>query len=197
MAAEKLTRDTLMGLEQYAEERTEFRRKVMAHKAKRRAHIGDNATFIFEDRLTMQYQVQEMLRIERIFEAAGIEEELGAYNPLIPDGDNWKATFQVEFDDPKERAERLTQLIGIEDRVWVRAGVDGERVYAIADEDLDRATEEKTSAVHFLRFQLDASFIQALKGGAVLAMGIDHANYDHALEPVPDHLRESLLADLD
>ncbi len=196
MAAEKLSRDTLMSLEQYAEERSEFRRKVLAHKAKRRAHIGAHATLIFEDHMTMQYQVQEMLRIERIFEAAGIEEELSAYNPLIPDGDNWKATFQVEFDDPKERAERLSGMIGIEDRVWVRAG-DGERVYAIADEDLDRENEEKTSAVHFLRFQLDGHFINALKGGASLAMGIDHANYSAALEPAPDHLREALLADLD
>ncbi|MEM9387390.1 MAG: DUF3501 family protein [Pseudomonadota bacterium] len=197
MAAEKLTRDVLMGLEQYAKARTEFRRQVMAHKARRRAHLGEHATFIFEDQLTMRYQVQEMLRIGRIFEAAGIEAELSAYNPLIPDGDNWKATFHLEFDDPRQRAKRLMRLIGIEDRVWVRAGDDGERVYAIADEDLDRAARKKTCAVHFLRFQLDAHFVQALKGGASLAMGIDHPHYAEALEPVPAHLRESLLADLD
>lgn len=196
MAAHELTRDDLMTLEDYASRRPAFRKQVMAHKARRRAHIGDNATLIFEDRLTIQYQVQEMLRIERIFEADGIAEELGAYNPLIPDGDNWKATFQVEFADPAERAERLKGLIGIEDRVWVRAG-DRTPIYAVADEDLERETEEKTSAVHFLRFQLDTDSIRDLRAGARLAMGIDHPNYQEALEPAPEHLREALLADLD
>jgi hypothetical protein len=195
MAAGTLSHDDLMSLEQYARERAEFRRKVMAHKAKRRAHVGANATFIFEDRLTMQYQVQEMLRIERIFEQEGIDEELAAYNPLIPDGNNWKATFMIEYPEPAERARHLTQLIGIEDRVWFQVG-QYDRIYAIADEDLERSTDEKTSSVHFLRWQLSPEMIAALKEGASLSFGIDHANYSSALEPVPDHLRASLLEDL-
>lgn len=195
MAADKLTREQLMTLEDYARERPEFRRKVMAHKAKRRAHFGEHATLIFEDSLTIQYQVQEMLRIERIFEPEGIADELSAYNPLIPDGDNWKATFQIEFPDPAERARHLAKLIGIEDSVWVRVG-DRDPIFAIADEDLERDTQQKTSAVHFLRFQLDAAAVDALRDGARLAMGIDHPHYREALEPVPAHLREALLADL-
>ncbi len=196
MAAGKLTADTLMPLERYAREREAFRKQVMAHKAKRRAHIGAHATLIFEDRLTMQYQVQEMLRVERIFEPEGIEDELGAYNPLIPDGDNWKATFMIEYPDPHERAKHLAQLIGIEDTVWVKVG-DHDKVYAIADEDLDRENEKKTSSVHFMRWQLTPAMIADLKAGAALAMGIEHENYTESLEPVPDHLRESLVADLD
>jgi hypothetical protein len=195
MAAGKLVRDDLLSLEDYSRQRGEFRRKVMEHKARRRAHVGAHATLIFEDRLLMQYQVQEMLRVERIFEDAGFAEELDAYNPLIPDGDNWKATFMIEYPDPDERAHHLARLIGIEDRVWVQvAGHD--RVYAIADEDLERETEEKTSSVHFLRWQLTPEMIAALKGGAALSIGIDHENYDQALEPVPDHLRASLIEDL-
>jgi hypothetical protein len=152
----KLTRDDLMSLEEYSEARDEFRNDVLAHKRNRRLELGTNAALYFEDRLTMQYQVQEMLRIERIFETAGINDELDAYNPLIPDGSNWKATFMIEFPDLEERRAMLQQLRGVEDRVYVRVG-DFERVFAIADEDLERADEEKTSAVHFLRFRVPSS----------------------------------------
>jgi len=150
---QKLTRDDLFSLEKYAEARADFREGVLAHKRDRRLALGTNAALYFEDRMTMQYQVQEMLRIERIFEAEGINEELDAYNPLIPDGSNWKATFMVEFPDVEERQAMLQQLVGIEDVVFVQVG-EFDKVYAIADEDLDRADEKKTSAVHFLRFEL-------------------------------------------
>ena len=192
----KLTRDDLMSLEVYSGERADFRGKVLAHKRNRRIELGTNAALYFEDRLTMQYQVQEMLRIERIFEAEGIQEELDAYNPLIPDGSNWKATFMVEFPDEEERRAMLKQLLGIEDRVYVQ--IDGhERVYAIADEDLERADDEKTSAVHFLRFELPAESVAGLKQGAALHAGIDHSNYTVEIAPVADNIRHSLLSDLD
>lgn len=192
---QKLTRDDLMSLEQYAEARREFRDKVLEHKRNRRIGLGTNAALYFEDRLTMQYQVQEMLRIERIFEADGIREELDAYNPLIPDGSNWKATFMVEFPDIEERREMLKRLVDIEDKVWLR--VDGhDKVYPIADEDLERDDETKTSAVHFLRFELDADMISALKAGSWLAAGIDHPNYQVEVPSVPDNVRDSLVADL-
>lgn len=191
----KLTRADLMSLEQYAEARPEFKAQVIEHKKNRRIALGTNASLYFEDRLTMQYQVQEMLRIERIFEAAGIHEELDAYNPLIPDGTNWKATFMVEFPDANERRAMLKRLIGVEDRVYVR--VDGNRpVFAIADEDLERDDDEKTSAVHFLRFELDAPMIRALKAGADLAAGIDHPNCTVEISPVPSNVRASLVTDL-
>ena len=193
---EKLTRENLYSLEEYAAMRSEFRARVMEHKRDRRLPLGDNATLYFEDRLTMQYQVQEMLRIERIFEAEGIEDELSSYNPLIPDGSNWKATFMVEFPDVDERREKLTQLVGIEDRVWGQGG-ESAKIAPIADEDLDRATEDKTSAVHFLRFELPPEQVRALKDGAPLAAGIDHDNYRVEVRPVPDNVRASLLADLD
>jgi hypothetical protein len=192
---QKLTRDDLFSLEQYAEERTAFRDKVMAHKRNRRLELGTNAALYFEDRLTMQYQVQEMLRIERIFEAAGIKEELDAYNALIPDGSNWKATFMVEFPDESERREMLTQLVGIENRVYVQV-VDFDRVFAIADEDLERADADKTSAVHFLRFELPGEQVAALRRGASLIAGIDHPNYRVEVSPVADNIRESLVNDL-
>ena len=151
-----LTAHDLMTLEEYARVRPDFRQKVLAHKKDRKVHLGPNATLYFESRLTMQYQVQEMLRVERIFEPEGIADELGAYNPLIPDGTNWKATFMLEFPDVEERKRELAKLVGVEDRVWVR--VEGhEPVQAIADEDLERETEEKTSSVHFMRFELDAA----------------------------------------
>ncbi len=191
---QKLTRDDLFSLEQYAEARAEFRRKVLEHKRDRRLALGTNAALYFEDRLTMQYQVQEMLRIERIFEAAGINEELDAYNPLIPDGSNWKATFMIEFTEVGERRAMLTQLKGIEDRVYVQVA-DFDRVYAIADEDLERADEEKTSAVHFLRFEFPPEQIAALRSGASLVAGIDHENYRVEVSPVPDNVRQSLLLD--
>ena len=192
---QKLTRADLFSLEQYAEQRPDFRTRVMAHKQARRVPIGAHATLYFEDRLTMQYQVQEMLRVERIFEAAGIQEELDAYNPLIPDGDNWKATFMVEFEDVDERRDALARLIGIEDKVWVQAG-DAPKVYAIADEDLERETDEKTSSVHFLRCQLAAETISALKSGAPLRMGIDHPEYGYQTD-LDDAQRAALVADLD
>jgi len=190
-----LKREDLFSLEQYAAQRAQFRTQVMTHKRDRQVAIGPNATLSFEDRLTMQYQVQEMLRAERIFEPAGIEEELAAYNPLIPDGTNWKATLMLEFPDVEERREALAQLKGIESCVWVRIA-DSEPVYAIADEDLERTTEEKTSSVHFLRFELTPTMIRAAKQGAPIALGIDHDAYRHALDPVPPNVRNSLAADL-
>jgi len=192
---QKLTRDDLYTLEKYAELRNGFRAQVLAHKKNRQLALGTNATLYFEDRMTMQYQIQEMLRIERIFEAEGINEELDAYNPLIPDGNNWKATFMVEFPDIDERRVMLKQLVGIENSVWLRIGDSG-KIRAVADEDLERSDSEKTSAVHFLRFDLDDDRIADLKGGAKLAAGIDHENYQVDVDPVPANIRESLLADL-
>ena len=192
----KLTRDDLMSLEEYSEARDAFRSNVLAHKRNRRLELGTNAALYFEDRLTMQYQVQEMLRIERIFEAAGINDELEAYNPLIPDGSNWKATFMIEFPELEERRAMLQQLRGVEDRVYVQVG-DCERVFAIADEDLERADDEKTSAVHFLRFELPQEQVGALRSDAELAAGIDHDNYAVEISSVPENIRISLLGDLD
>lgn len=192
----KLTRDSLFSLEQYSEVRDEYRAEVMRHKRNRRLPLGTNATLYFEDRLTMQYQVQEMLRIERIFEASGINEELAAYNPLIPDGSNWKATFMIEFPDPGERDAMLRQLGGVENRVWMQIG-DGDKIRPVADEDLERTDDEKTSAVHFLRFELHENQVEALKEGAELAAGIDHDNYHVEIRPVAANIRQSLLTDLD
>jgi hypothetical protein len=193
---QKLTRDDLLSLEQYAEQRGEFRDKVLAHKRDRRLDLGTNAALYFEDRLTMQYQVQEMLRIERIFEATGINEELEAYNPLIPDGSNWKATFMVEFPEEQERREMLTQLIGVENRVYVQVA-DFDRVFAIADEDLERSDDEKTSAVHFMRFEFSPEQAKALKSGSPFVAGIDHDNYQVEIDSVSDNVRQSLVQDLD
>ena len=193
---QKLTRDDLYSLEQYSSVRNEFREGVIAHKRNRRLALGTNAALYFEDRMTMQYQVQEMLRIERIFETDGINDELEAYNPLIPDGSNWKATFMVEFPEEEERRAMLTQLVGIEDRVYVQVG-DLERSYAIADEDLERADETKTSAVHFLRFELTPDMAEALKNGSHLTAGIDHDSYQVEISPVSENIRLSLLGDLD
>jgi hypothetical protein len=189
-----LTTDDLMTLEEYARVRPDFRQKVLAHKKHRQVHLGPNATLYFESRLTMQYQIQEMLRVERIFEPEGIADELGAYNPLIPDGTNWKATFMLEYPDVDERKRELAKLVGVEDRVWVR--VEGhEPVYAIADEDMERETEEKTSSVHFMRFELDGAMIDALKGGAALAVGCDHPALSETAQ-VSDEVRASLIGDL-
>lgn len=193
---EKLTRESLYSLEQYAGVRPQFRDEVMAHKRNRRLALGTNATLYFEDRMTMQYQVQEMLRIERIFEPDGIREELDAYNPLIPDGSNWKATFMVEFPDVDERKAMLQRLRGIENRVWMQIG-DLELIRPVADEDLERTDENKTSAVHFLRFELSPQHVSALREGAALAAGIDHENYTVDVRPVADNIRKSLLHDLD
>jgi hypothetical protein len=191
-----LTRDDLMPLETYAEKRSSFRAQVMAHKKNRQVPVGEHATLYFEDRTTIQYQIQEMLRVERIFERDGIQEELDAYNPLIPDGSNLKATFMLEYEDPAQRQRELSRLIGIERQVWVRAG-GHERVYAIADEDLDRETEDKTSSVHFLRFELSAAMLADLKAGAPLAVGIDHPHYQRTVEVLPEATRDALVADLD
>lgn len=193
---QKISREDLLSLERYAELRTDFRARVMQHKKNRRLEIGPNVALYFEDRLTIQYQIQEMLRIEKIFEGAAIEEELKVYNSLVPGGRNWKATMMIEYGDPKERAKHLARLMGIEDKVWLC--INGlERISPIADEDLERTTEEKTSAVHFLRFELTEDMVVALKQGAPMQAGVEHSNYNHRLEQVPDHIRESLLADLD
>jgi len=195
-AMQKIARESLLSLEAYARQRKEFRAKVIAHKKDRTVHLGAHVTLVFEDELTMRYQVQEMLRIERTFEEPGIQEELDAYNPLIPDGGNFKATMMIEYADEEERRHALTKLKGIEDRVWVQ--VEGcARVYAIADEDLERENAEKTSAVHFLRFELGKEMAQALKYGVGLAMGVDHANYQAELTAVAASVRASLTRDLD
>jgi len=191
----KLTVGDLFSLERYARERPAFRTKVLEHKRDRQIGVGPHVTWLFEDRLTMQYQVQEMLRAERIFEPEGIAEELESYNPMIPDGSNWKVTLLIEYPDESERRQMLTQLKGIEDRCWVQV-TGQERVFAIADEDLERENDEKTSAVHFLRFELAATMVAALRGGADLAVGIDHPRYNQAIQPVPAAVRTSLLADL-
>jgi hypothetical protein len=191
----KITRDSLMTLEAYAKARSDFRARVIAHKQTRSVALGANITLIFEDELSVRYQVQEMLRVEKIFEEAGIQDELGAYNPLIPDGSNWKATMMIEYPEVEERQRMLAKLIGVEDRVWAR--VTGQAtVYAVADEDLDRSTEEKTSAVHFLRFELSSAMKLALKSGAALALGVDHPNYRVSVDPVAPAAREALLLDL-
>jgi hypothetical protein len=191
----KLSVEDLMGLERYARERPAFRTRVLEHKRDRQLAVGPHVTWLFEDRLTMQYQVQEMLRAERIFEPEGIAEELESYNPMIPDGTNWKVTLLIEYPNEAERRERLTQLKGIEDRCWVQV-TGQQRVFAIADEDLERENEEKTSAVHFLRFELTPAMIAALREGAELAVGIDHPQYNQAIQPVRAAVRTSLIADL-
>lgn len=189
-----LTREDLMSLEQYAQQRDQFRRQVMAHKQLRRVQVGPHVTMHFEDRLIMQYQIQEMLRIEKIFEAQGIQEELDVYNPLIPDGSNWKATQMIEFEDPEVRAHALGRMVGIDARTWVQVG-EHDKVYAIADEDLERETEEKTSSVHFMRFELDPAMCADARSGAVIRVGIDHENYSHQVE-LGSAVRKSLVDDL-
>jgi hypothetical protein len=191
----QITRDSLMSLEAYAKVRQEFRSRVLAHKRPRTIHLGEHATLLFEDELTIRYQVQEMLRIEKIFEAEGIADELAAYNPLVPDGSNFKATMLLEYEDENERKAALAKLKGIEDRVWLQ--VEGcPRVWAIADEDLDRENAEKTSSVHFLRFELTSEMVAALKYGVALGLGVDHPNYQAAIPAVGAATREALVADL-
>jgi len=191
----KLSRDSLMTLEAYAKARKDFRARVIAHKKPRTVHLGEHVTLVFEDQLTIQYQVQEMLRVEKIFEEAGIQDELDAYNPLIPDGRNFKATMLLEYEDAAERRGALALLRGIEDRTYVQ--VEGlPKVYAIADEDLERENEEKTSSVHFLRFELTDEMAEALKYGMALAMGIDHPHYQARTEALPAPARDSLVKDL-
>jgi hypothetical protein len=191
----KIERGSLLSLEAYARQRGEFRARVIAHKKNRKVELGDHVALAFEDELTIRYQIQEMLRIERVFEEDGIRGELDAYNPLVPDGRNFKATMMIEYPDPAERKRMLARLKGIEDRVWIR--VDGhERVYAVADEDLERENEEKTSSVHFLRFELAEPMAQALKQGAALAVGVDHPQYRAEVPALPRNVRDALAADL-
>jgi Protein of unknown function (DUF3501) len=190
-----ISRDSLLTLEAYAKSRSDYRKKVLAHKKPRSVHLGEHLTLLFEDELTIRYQIQEMLRAEKTYEEAGIQDELDVYNPLVPDGSNWKATLLIEYEDIEERKRALASLKGIEDRVWVQ--VDGcARVHAIADEDLERENAEKTSAVHFVRFELTAEMIAALKYGVALAIGVDHPAYAFTLAPVPHATRRALLADL-
>lgn len=191
----KLTRDDLYSLEKYSQIRNDFRAKVMEHKKNRRLPLGEHAALYFEDALTMQYQVQEMLRIERIFEAQGIQEELDVYNPLIPDGNNWKATFMMEYPDVDQRRQALAKLVGVERKVWMR--VEGfDPVTPIANEDLDRTAPDKTASVHFMRFELTREMAAAVKVGAAISAGIDHPAYSVIVKPVPDNVRAALAADL-
>ena len=191
----KLTRQDLFSLEKYAEIRADFRARVIAHKKNRRVPLGDHAALYFEDALTMQYQIQEMLRVEKIFEEDGILHELESYAPLVPDGSNFKVTMQIEYADEEQRKTMLTRLKGVEDRVWVRvAGFDP--VFAIADEDLERENAEKTSAVHFLRFELGAGMIAAAKAGAAISVGVDHPEYEVNTGALPEAVRVSLASDL-
>lgn len=192
---EKLKREDLWSLEQYAQERARFRTRVMSHKKNRQVQIGPHARLCFEDRLTMHYQIQEMLRVERIFEPEAIEEELGAYNPLIPDGTNWKATLMVEYEERGERIAALARLVGIEDGVWVQ--VHGfERVWAIADEDMERDTDDRTSSVHFLRFELTPEMRHAIRQGADVGVGIEHERYRYVVDPLEPAVRNALADDL-
>ena len=192
----KLKHKDLFSLEKYSEIRDDFRSKVINHKMNRRLQIGPNITLYFEDYLVMHYQVQEMLRAERIFESDAISEELNVYNQLIADGNNWKATFMIEFCDEEERRDALSKMLGIEDKVWIK--IDGfKEIYPISDEDLDRENEKKTSAVHFLRFQLGNDMINALKLGSQLSAGIEHPAYSHIINPIPENILKSLISDLD
>jgi hypothetical protein len=191
----KIERGSLLSLEAYARQRNDFRARVIAHKKNRKVELGPHVALAFEDELTIRYQIQEMLRIERVFEEDGIRSELEAYNPLVPDGRNFKATMMIEYPDPAERKRMLARLKGIEDRVWIGL-TGGERVYAVADEDLERENEEKTSAVHFLRFELSEPMAQALKQGAGLAIGVDHPEYRAEIPALPRQVRDALVADL-
>jgi hypothetical protein len=190
-----ITAESLMSLEQYAKARKSFRERVLAHKKNRTVRLGEHVTLVFEDELTMRYQIQEMLRVERIFEEEGIRDELDAYNPLVPDGSNWKATMLIEYPDIDERRVALAKLIGVEDRVWIHVAGQS-RVYANADEDLDRENADKTSAVHFLRFELTGPMKQSLRDGAALSFGVDHPNYSVTIDRVRAETAGSLLKDL-
>ena len=195
MTMAQLSRDSLWTLEHYSRIRNQFRQEVIAHKKTRQVALGDHITLFFEDEKTIRYQIQEMLRIEKTFEEAGIQDELDAYNPLIPDGRNFKCTMMIEYPDPEIRKVELARLKGVEDRVWIQ--VEGrEKVYAIADEDLERENDEKTSSVHFMRFELDEDMASALKYGVGLAMGVDHPYYKVVVDPVSSETRASLVKDL-
>ncbi len=195
MPSRKITRESLLTLEAYVKERPHFRERVLAHKRTRTVHLGDHVTLIFEDELTVRYQIQEMLRIEKTFEEQGIQDELDVYGPLVPDGSNFKATMLIEYEDVDERRAALARLKGIEDRVWVEvAGHD--KAWAIADEDLERSNEDKTSAVHFLRFELDAAMVTALQAGAALGVGVDHPAYRAQIAALAGSVRQALVEDL-
>jgi len=192
----KLSRNNLLSLEQYAEQRDAIRREVMAHKKKRQVPIGNHITLYFEDETTMRYQVQEMLRIEKLFEPDEIQDELDAYNPMIPDGSNWKATFMIEYPDEQERRRRLAELKGIENTLYIQ--IDGfDPVYAIVNEDLERSTDDKTSSVHFARFEFTAEMIQAMRDGARITAGVRHDAYPEGPVEITGEVRESLLSDFD
>jgi hypothetical protein len=190
-----ITRESLLTLEAYSKARNAFRAKVIEHKKKRNVHLGEHITLLFEDELTMRYQVQEMLRVERIFEEAGIMEELDAYNPLVPDGSNWKATMLIEYEDVAQRTRALEQLKGVEERVWVQVAGQA-KLYAIADEDIERENEQKTAAAHFLRFELTPAMVAALKADANLAMGVDHPAYSVTVAEINPVTARALIADL-
>ena len=192
----KLTRENLFSLEKYSEIRNDFRLKIIAHKKNRHLAIGPNTTLYFEDSLIMHYQIQEMLRAEKIFESSAIDDELVVYNALIPDGNNWKATFMIEFADEEERRAALKKMLGIENNLWLK--IEGfNKIHPISDEDLERSDDKKTSAVHFLRFQLDQEMIDGLKGGCQLSAGINHPEYKYTVNPIPQNISESLISDLD
>ena len=190
-----LTKESLWGLEEYSDRREQFRQEVLEYKKVRRIQLGEHVYLMFEDETTIKYQIQEMLRIEKIFDSSGIQDELDAYNPLIPDGDNLKCTMLIQYEDPEERKEWLSKLVGVEDKVWLQIG-DNEKVFPIADEDIERTREEKTSSVHFLRYQLSAEQIAALETGAPLRAGVDHHAYSCDDITIQDDVRRSLLGDL-
>ena len=191
----QIARESLLSLEAYARTRAEFRARAIDHKRRRTVHVGEHLTLQFEDELTVRYQIQEMLRIERIFEEEGIRSELDAYNPLVPDGSNWKATMLLEYPDPDERRARLAELKGIEQYIWVQ--VEGcDRVFAIADEDLERENDEKTSSVHFLRFELQPPMVEALRRGVALTIGAEHPRYQASVQIGPE-TRSALAEDLE
>ena len=191
----QLSRSDLLSLEKYSAVRVQMRSNIIAHKKNRNLEIGPNVTMYFEDRLTIQYQIQEMLRAEKVFDLDGVDDELDAYNPLIPSGSNWKGTMMIEYVDADERAEALANLIGIDRQTWVQVG-GLDKVYAISNEDLDRETDEKTSAVHFMRFELSNDMVDAAKNGSPISVGIEHENYTHAISPIPENYREALINDL-
>ncbi|OGT87507.1 MAG: hypothetical protein A3G96_02790 [Gammaproteobacteria bacterium RIFCSPLOWO2_12_FULL_52_10] len=193
---EKISPTELYPLEQYARIRDNYRTRVMEHKKARRLAIGPHLTLYFEDRLTIQYQIQEMLRVERIFEPEGIQDEMDAYNPLIPDGRNLKATMMIEYAEPQERAQRLAEMVGIENKIWLQVAGHA-RVAPVADEDLERSEPEKTAAVHFLRFEFTPEMIDTLRGGAAMAAGADHKVYRHIVQSIPENIKQSLLGDFD
>ena len=190
----KIARNSLLSLEEYAKKRSDIRTDAMRLKKVRSVFVGPNMTLQFESEATIRYQIQEMLRIEKTFEEEGIQDELEAYNPLVPDGTNLKCTQMIEFPDEDERRVRLAELVGVEDRTYIQ--VQGQdRVYAIADEDMDRSTATKTSSVHFMRFEFTASMIKAIKAGAPIAIGVDHPKYNFRVDEIDPETQGALTQD--